>query len=187
MPEVAHFGATDDRPQDLKDLEKRAGTERELREAAGKSPTELRAAMALWLAGATYGDIAEQMNYRNAAQARMVIERALADTVDDTEDRSVMRQKVSLQLDRLLRSVIVKALDSNSPDQLAYVRAVVGILDRKTQLHGLNAPIQAIVANPTGDELERWLSQLAEANGISVPVEGDPFIVIEERHDGDAA
>lgn len=180
MPDIAHFGGDDPRPQDIRELERRAGTERELIEAASKNPTEVRAGMALWLAGATYAEVAEQMGYRSAAQARAIIERALADTVDDTEDRSRLRQKVSLQLDRLMRSVIVKALDPTQPEQLAYVRAVVGIIDRKTQLHGLNAPIQAIVANPSGDELERWLATLAEANGVSVPVEGDPFVVIEE-------
>lgn len=165
----------------MTDIARVLGTEEEQIAAAIASPTEVKAAMALWLAGASYADVAAQMHYRSAHLARLILERALADTVDDTQDRSIQRRKMSLQLDTFLRAIVVKALDANSPEQLSNMRMALQLLERKARLLGLDAPIQAIIANPTGDELDRWLMEVANVKGLAIPEEGDPFLVVQEN------
>lgn len=172
----------DERPRDVTALEKALGSEREKSDVAKARPTEVKAYLALWLAGATYLEIAEQMN-ATVSKVRLMIEKALADTVDDGEDRTLQRQRAGLQLDRYLRSIAVKALDSNSPDQPMYLRLALQITDRKIRLQGLDAPTAVMVTTPSDIELREWVAAVAVANGASVVEEGDPF-ALEESEDG---
>jgi hypothetical protein len=158
------------------------GSDKVRREVAAARPGEVKAYLALWLAGATYPDIAEQMQ-TTTAKVKLMIEKALADTVDDTEDRSVQRQKASLQLDRYLRSIAVKALDSSSPDQPLYLRLALQITDRKIRLHGLDAPSTVLVASPSDGEMREWVAAIVAGNGGAITEEGDPFL-LEETEDG---
>jgi len=174
--------ADDEKPADVKALERALGTEREKAEVAGARPSEVKAYLALWLAGATYLEIAEQMRCE-VSKVRLMIEKALADTVDDSEDRTLQRQRAGLQLDRYLRSIAAKALDSESPDQPMYLRLALQITDRKIRLQGLDAPTAVMVTTPTDIELREWVAAVAVANGASVVEEGDPF-ALEEGEDG---
>lgn len=174
--------AVDDRPADIKALERRMGNERVQAEVAAARPNEVKSYLALWLAGASYPDIAEQMQVP-VVKVRLMIEKALADTVDDTEDRSVQRTKASLQLDRYLRSIAVKALDSTSPDQPLYLRLALQITDRKIRLHGLDAPTTMLVATPSDTEMREWVAAIVAGNGGALVQEGDPF-ALEETEDG---
>lgn len=182
MAGAAMFGVPDDRPSDVKALERQLGSERERQEVAAARPAEVRSYLALWLAGATYPDIAEQMGVKTS-KVRLMIEKALADTVDETEDRSLQRSKASMQLDRYLRSIAVKALDSNSPDQPLYLRLALQITDRKIRLHGLDAPTSILVATPSDVELREWVAAIVAGNGGAMVEEGDPF-ELEETEDG---
>lgn len=172
----------DEKPKDVVALERKLGTEKERLEVAKARPTEVKSYLALWLAGATFLEIAEQMRVR-VPKVRMMIEKALADTIDDEGDRTVQRQRASLQLDRYLRSIAVKALDSNSPDQPMYLRLALQITDRKIRLQGLDAPTAVMVATPSDLELREWVAAVAAANGGTLVQEGDPF-ALEEGEDG---
>jgi hypothetical protein len=172
----------DRKPPDVKALETKLGSDKERTEVARATPREVKSYLALWLAGATYLEIAEQMQVR-VSKVRLMIEKALADTVDDSEDRTVQRQRAGLQLDRYLRSIAAKALDSESPDQPLYLRLALQITDRKIRLQGLDAPTAIMVATPTDLELREWVSAVAAANGGSLVEEGDPF-ALEEGEDG---
>lgn len=182
VPGIARFGAPDERPADVKALEKDLGNDRERREVASAKPNEVKAYLALWLAGATYLEIAGQMQVK-VSKVRLMIERALADTVDENEDRSVLRKRASLQLDRYLRSIAAKALDSNSPDQPLYLRLALQITDRQIRLQGLDAPTQVFLSTPTDIEIREWVAAVAAANGGQMVEEGDPF-ALEENEDG---
>jgi hypothetical protein len=180
MPRVPR--PPDERPDDVKALERKLGSERERAEVSAATPTEVKSYLALWLAGATYVEIAAQMHVR-VPKVRLMIEKALADTVDDDEDRTIQRQRASLQLDRYLRSIAVKALDSESPDQPMYLRLALQITDRKIRLQGLDAPTAVMITQPSDIELREWVAAVAIANGASVVEEGDPF-ALEEGEDG---
>jgi len=113
----------------------------------------------------------------------MAVERVLADSLDDPEDKTKQRQRVSLQLDAFLRSVVDRALDMNDDQQLAYLRAAMMVVDRKARLLGLDAPINVQLGLPSKDELDQWVAAVAMFNGTAPPVEGNPFEDIELTQD----
>lgn len=175
MTKVATFGGDDDEPDDLAKMAEQYGGAKEIEAVDRLSDKTLRSSLALWLAGATFAEIASQLELRSPGVVRIAIERALSETVDDTEDRTKLRTKMSLTLDRLLRSVMTKALSAESPEHLAAVRAAMVIVDRKIRLHGLDAPAEHIVYTPGQDEFTRIIELAARGQGLSLPEEGDPF------------
>jgi len=172
---VARFGGDEDKPDDLARIEASYGSEVDVLEVQKMPYDRIRSIMALWLAGASFADIAMQFNMRSPALARVAVERALSESVDDTQDRSKLRQKMTLTLDRLLRSVMAKAVDGESPDHLAAVRTALSIVDRKIRLHGLDAPLEHVVHYPENEEFERVIAMMAQTQGMMLPDEGDPF------------
>jgi hypothetical protein len=171
-------------PEDLsvRRIQKRIGTVADLRAAETMSEVMARGIMALWTRGANYPDIADEFGV-SVATARMAVERVLADSLDDTEDKTKQRQRVSLQLDAFLRSVVNRALDPKDDQQLAYLRAAMMVVDRKSRLLGLDAPINVQLGLPSKDELDQWVAAVATFNGTTPPVEGDPFEDIELTQD----
>lgn len=183
MPEVVRFGHDDADSEDnpsVARFEQKAGTREDQAYVDAMSHDAVRSALALWTAGATYGDISSQLRLRSPQTAQMAIERALSEQVDDNMDRSKQRRKMGLTLERLMRSIMPKAVDPKHPEQLAAVRVSVSIIDRYSKLNGLDAPVQVDVNLPSDAEFQRFIGAAAAGLGIAVPEEGDPFEVIED-------
>lgn len=171
-------------PEDIgiRRIQKRIGSNKDVRDAETMSEVMARAMVALWTRGANYADIADEFGV-SIATARMSVERVLADSYDDTEDKTKQRHRVSLQLDAFLRAVVDRALDKSDDQQLSYLRAAMQVVDRKARLLGLDAPINVQLGLPSKDELDQWIAAVAGFNGTAMPVEGDPFSEIEMEQD----
>lgn len=171
-------------PEDLtiRRIQKRIGTKKDVMDAETMSEVMARGIVALWTRGANYPEIADEFGI-SVATARMAVERVLSDSLDDSEDKTKQRTRVSLQLDAFLRSVVDRALDKDDDEQLAYLRAAMQVVDRKARLLGLDAPINVQLGLPSKDELDQWVAAVAIFNGTATPVEGDPFDEIEMEQD----
>jgi hypothetical protein len=179
-----HFGGTSPNVEVAK-IESEIGTITDSQMLQSLKDTQIRSMFALWIAGSTYSEIAEQLKAPTVGVVRLAIEKMLADSVDLSEDRSVLRQRASLQLDRYLRSIMAKALDPSHPEQVAHLRLALQITDRKIRLHGLDAPTQVNVGLPSKDELDEWVSAVAMLNGTVLSPEGDPFELEEDPETGE--
>jgi len=173
-------------PEDLsiRRIQKRIGTNKDVRDAETMSEVMARGIVALWTRGANYPEIADEFGI-SVATARMAVERVLADSLDDNEDKTKQRQRVALQLDAFLRSVVDRALDKEDDQQLAYLRAAMQVVDRKARLLGLDAPINVQLGLPSKDELDQWVAAVAAFNGATMPIEGDPFEELTMEQDPD--
>lgn len=180
MGDVVRFGSGEEGAPEVARFQNRNGSPEDFATVEAMGHDQVRAALALWTAGATYGDIAAQLKFRSPQVAGMAIERALSEQVDDTADRSKQRRKVSLTLERMMRSIMPKAVDPNHPEQLAAVRTTVSILDRYSKLNGLDAPIQVDVNMPDDEQFQKFIQLAAVGAGLAVPEEGDPFADIED-------
>jgi len=171
-------------PEDLtiRRVQKRIGTRKDVHDAEMMSEVMARAIVALWTRGVNYPDIADEFGI-SVATARMAVERVLADSLDDNEDKTIQRHRVSLQLDAFLRGVVDRALDKKDDQQLAYLRAALQVVDRKARLLGLDAPINVQLGLPSKDDLDQWVAAVAMFNGTASPIEGDPFDEIEMTED----
>ena len=166
----------------IRRIQKQIGTKKDVQDAETMSEVMARGMMALWVRGADYMQIADEFEV-SSATARMAIERVLADSLDDNEDKTKQRARVALQLDAMLRSVVDKALDPENEQQLAYHRALLQVVDRKARLLGLDAPVNIQLGLPSKDELDQWVAAVAAFNGTDTPIEGDPFdeVTLEEN------
>lgn len=126
----------------------------------------------MWLAGAPYHEIAQRLNYADVEAAKRAVELAMSGTIDE-EDRKKAQRKMSMQLDRLARSAWTKAIDPKNPEQLAAIKTVSGVLDRKAKLLGLDEPSQVAVHNPAAQELQTWIDAILENKHGSLPEEAD--------------
>jgi len=171
-------------PEDLtiRRVQKRIGTRKDVHDAEMMSEVMARAIVALWTRGVNYPDIADEFGI-SVATARMAVERVLADSLDDNEDKTIQRHRVSLQLDAFLRGVVDRALDKQDDQQLAYLRAALQVVDRKARLLGLDAPINVQLGLPSKDDLDQWVAAVTMFNGTASPIEGDPFDEIEMTED----
>lgn len=171
---IAKFGGDpDEEGAEMAAFNDKNGSAEDLATVNAMSNDRVRASLALWTAGATYGDIAAQFNFRSPAVAAMAIERALSENVDDTQDRTKLRRRMSLTLDRLLRAVMPKAIDTQNPEQLPAVRTALTVVERYAKLNGLDAPTQVDV-NLVDDEKFTSLVELAARGmGMAVPEEAD--------------
>lgn len=175
MSDVVRIGGPTADDGDLRRVQKAAGTADDQRLVAEMPHDRVRAALALWTAGANYGDIATQLQLRSPAVATLAIERALSEQVDDGTDRTKLRRRMSLTLDRFLKAVTPKAIDPNHPEQLAAVRAGLAIVDRYAKLNGLDAPVEINVNMPGSEEFQQFVQLAALGAGMEVPIEADVF------------
>lgn len=184
MPDPARDDDIERLPEDLgiRRIQKQVGTRSDVRAAESMSEVMARAIVSLWTRGANYPDIADEFGI-SAATARMAVERVLSDSLDDNEDKSKQRHRVSLQLDAFLRSVVDRSLDPTDDLHLSYLRTALMIVDRKARLLGLDAPINVQLGLPSKDELDQWVAAVAQYNGTVAPIEGDPFEEIELTQD----
>ena len=121
--------------------------------AAMDPPSRAAAAVTLAVQGAGYPDIARILDYRTPVEAKTAVWDAIADVDADHDDVERMRTLMSHRLDRLLYGVMPSATDRNHPDQVAYGRFALAILDRQAKLYGLDAAQQVVVYTPTQKEI----------------------------------
>lgn len=142
------------------------------------------AALALRLAGAGYDEVADALGLVNARTARDHAETALeARAWDDVEGRQKLRAENSARIERLLRGVWTKATTADHPEHLAAVKVAVSLIDRHIRLHGLDAPAEIIVHNPTATEIDRWVAGMI-ASGADDLTAMEAEIVDAEIVDG---
>lgn len=125
------------------------------------------AALQLRVAGTGFDDIATTLGYKNGNYVRGLIERALADNVDE-ETRDLQRELAGRRLERLLRSVWPKANDPSHPEHLPAVREARALIDRHIRLYGLDQMPDVIIHTPGDDELLRWVSEVLSYTATKV-------------------
>jgi len=139
------------------------------------NPTRAMAAVALRLGGAGYATIAAQLGYASERRVRDVIERALAASVDDTEDTQRLRKIQHARLERMLTSVWTRANNPKDPDHLAYSARALAILDRENKMLGIDLPTQVAVHHiPELGEVQAWV------DGMVGRIKGAPQVVEAE-------
>jgi len=190
---VAYFGGQPDDSNELARFTQKNGSGEDLLIVNEMGMDTVRAALALWIHGASYGDIATKLKFGKPVLAQMAIERALAEQVDDHTDRTKLRRRLTLTLDSLQRAILRKALDPDNPEQLAAARVSLTIIERYSRLNGLDAPLQVDVNMPKDAEFQSFIAAAARGMGLEVPVEAEIFddeymyaeVVEDEEADGE--
>jgi len=161
----------------------------------GKPPTRALANVEMRVLGFSFQQIADKLLYASPGAAYNAFMAAVA-AVHNPEDTTSMRQKQSARLELLFKSVIGKAIDQKSPDQLAYNKRATEIIAEISKLHGVNAPQVVAVVNPDARKFDEVVQRLKEIEAGEVEPEGDIFGMIEgedgvfrdpEEGDSDAA
>ena len=145
--------------------------------AAGTRPG--KAAVALRLAGATYSEVSEVLGFADANQARAAVELELGRTADEPKGKATLREEASARLERLLRGVWQKAINPNDPEHLPSVRTAMSHIDRHIRLHGLDAPTEVLVHNPTTAEIEAWVAKMLSKQQEIIDVEEVDILALE--------
>jgi hypothetical protein len=88
---------------------------------------------------------------------------------------SHLRDLTSRRLERLLRAVWTKALDTNNPEQMVAHQRALAVIDRHAKLYGLDAATKVDVEiSPTQREMSDFISAVIELRN-DLPKEGDIF------------
>jgi hypothetical protein len=143
------------------------------------------AAIQMRLAGATWDEVAEALGYPTPRQALVATEKALEKQLQDSGDREQMRRMAGARLDRMLRAVWTKAIDPQSPEQMAAQREARATIAQHAKLFGLDAPTEHVIHSPTRDELERWVSHVTSTqvpDVQEVDIFEIDFVEEEESH-----
>ena len=120
------------------------------------------AAVQMKIAGATWDEIAETLGYPSGRAALVATEQALERELR-TESKDAMRAMAGKRLERMLRSVWPKAINSESPEQLPAVGRAREIIADHRKLFGLDAPTEFAVSAPAEAELQRWVAVVQQA------------------------
>lgn len=153
-------GVSDDSPRGSKEL-KRA------------RDRKANAALQLHIAGLYWDEIAEQLGYPDGGAVRVAVELALERELHE-ESRDQMRKMVGLRLQRLTKAVWAKAINPDSPEQLAAQREARANLAEFVRVYGLAAPTEMVVHTPTAQELENWVTTVVARSVPQLP-EADIF------------
>lgn len=127
--------------------------------------TRAQSAFALKLSGASYTDIARVLDYSSPTHARQAVERVLASAADSPEDIDKMRVLQTRRYERLLQSVMSKAVDPDEAEHLAYNARALAIIDRISKLHGVDAPTQ-VQFTPTDEYIQNYTRRMMEIMGV---------------------
>jgi hypothetical protein len=144
-------------------LEKGADPNADLNEV-DKSATKAEAAVTLAMSGASYTSIKNMLGYSSAYRARAAVERVLASASDSAEGREHMRELNRRRYNRLLQSVMGKAVDPADPEHLPYNARALAIVDRIGKLYGLDAPTQ-IQITPTDEQIQQHIAYIRTIAG----------------------
>ena len=131
-----------------------------------------RAALTLRLAGASYSEIADTVGFKGEVQARAAVVNALSVMDADPEAVNNLRSVDSARIERLLRGVWQKATSPNDPEHLPAAKMALNLIDRHIRLHGLDAPQEVVVYNPTAAEIDAWVTKVVADGGYEV-LEGE--------------
>lgn len=167
---------------DLRSAIKQVGTHQDWAYVESMSEVQARAMTALWVRGATYPDIADEWGVTTAV-ARLAVERTLADSLDDSEDRTKQRMRLVMQYDMLLKEVLPKALHKGK-EQQGWARLALQIDIQKSKLLGLDAATEINVNVASAQEIQDWANQVLALTGNEMPKEGDPFVLEENPETG---
>lgn len=131
------------------------------------------AALALRLDGAGFADIAKVLDLASPADARRMVDKALADIPTDMQNVERIRDMESRRIERILISLMKRATKPNDPDHLAYARTALAAIKQQTDLYGAAMPTKVDISyNPSAQQLEQWVGQITAAAHKGV-VEGD--------------
>jgi hypothetical protein len=169
--------------QGLSTIQKQVGTPADMAYVESMSDVHGRAMTALWVRGASYGEIADEWETTVAA-ARLAVERTLAESLEDNDNRDKQRERLGMQLDAFMKAIMPKALDAKHTDQAGFIRLGLLVAERKAKLYNLDAPAQVFLHMPSDDDLQRWMGAVLTANGQELPEEGDPFALEENPETG---
>ncbi len=163
-------------------LSRQIGTQEDWRYVESMSEIQARAMTSLWVRGATYLDIADEWEVTPAI-ARLAVERTLASSLDDSEDRSKQRTRLVMQYDAMLKEILPRAM-KHGKDQLGFARLALQIDIQKAKLLGLDAPTEVNLNVASPEEIQEWASQVIALKGASMPQEGDPFEMTQNPDTG---
>lgn len=121
------------------------------------------AALKLHIDGEHPDDIAEVLGYPDGGAVRVAIELALERELHE-ESREEMRRMVGYRLQRLTRAVWNKAVNEESPEQLAAQREARANLAEFSRLYGLGAPQEHVVHTPTDTLLGAQIGDVGTAD-----------------------
>jgi hypothetical protein len=139
------------------------------------NPTRAKAVVRLHLAGASWEEIAESLGYASARRVRDVYERALAETVDPTQDLPELRRLAHQRYERLLSAVWKRANDPKDRDHLAYSARALSLIEAETKLLGFGAPQQiSVTRTPDFEEFMAWVQEATtRIKGAPIAVEAE--------------
>lgn len=124
--------------------------------------TQSAAALQLRIDGASWSDIATILEYDTPSKARQAVEDALAKEARSPEKVDHIRLVNSKRLERIYRSLAVRATNPADPDHLQYVRAAVIVIDRHSRLWGADSPQQMnVTVSPSASEIEKWVAKMS--------------------------
>lgn len=118
-------------------------------------------ALILRIQAASWAQIVKILDYDDTYAARAAVEAYISQTEPSEEEIGRQRYLHNRRLERLLNSVMPTAVNTSSPDHLAYNARALAILDRVAQLQGLNAPQQQVVYTPRAAEIEKYVAHFA--------------------------
>lgn len=122
------------------------------------------AALQLRIDGAGWYEIAQILDFEDAAIARKTVEHALASEPKAEEDVERIRDLESRRIERILASLMPRARNPKDPDHLRYANTALAAIKQHTDLHGAAAPQRVdITYNPSAKQLEEWVSGISEA------------------------
>lgn len=138
-------------------------------ETPERRESRAEAALALAVQGAPWRQVARIAGYTSPTQARLAIERVLAESADSSDTRETMRALQDMRLRRLLMSVMPKAVDPGTPtqpnpDHLPYNARALAIIDRMNKMWGLDEALKVSVT-PTDSQINELLDIVKAAGG----------------------
>jgi hypothetical protein len=171
-------------------------------ERAEESPTRTRAAVSLAIAGASYVEIADTLNYVTPMAAQRAVEAALAKAYSPETDYAAQRRLMVARYEALLKSLAPKALNAKitipdpkdpegkrtikvaNEDHLATAKEFRSTVQAISVLMGLNAPQVHEIRSPEAEEFSRVVTDLVAIQTNGKKLEGDIFdddeVVYEE-------
>lgn len=130
------------------------------------SDTKAQAAITLKIKGASYADIARVLEYATPRHARQAIESALASASNNEESIDHMRKIQNKRYERLLLSVMSKALKEDDKEHLAYHARATALVDRISKLNGLEAA-QQVQITASDETIRNYVENMARLAGFA--------------------
>ena len=120
--------------------------------------------------GATYEQIANELGFYDRQSCREAVVRHINKLV--SEPAKELRRLESERLDRLFQSMYRRALDSSRRDAARCAEVAIRIMERRSQLLGLDAPVRieehVVTEDAVTQEIRRLEAELARSAEDSV-------------------